>query len=192
MIMADFPCLPLWTDAYLADTTHLRTEEHGAYLLLLMAAWRRADCSLPDDDEILARTARLPLSKWKAIRPVLEPFWKVDKRRKILVQKRLKKEREFSQKKREQNRHSAVSRWKKTKIDDANAMPPLPIPNLKEKTSVFSKARERAKPKNWIHKKTHTEAVAEVVEEIENHERRRIEISRNDAGETVRRLPSVG
>ena len=28
--MADFPYIKFYTDAYLADTTHLRTEEHGA------------------------------------------------------------------------------------------------------------------------------------------------------------------
>ena len=62
--MAEFPHLPLFTDAYLADTRHLTTEEHGAYLLLMMEAWRRPECSLPDDDRLLARLCGLSIERW--------------------------------------------------------------------------------------------------------------------------------
>ena len=102
--MADFPCLPLWTDAYLADTNHLTAEEHGAYVLLLIEAWRSADCSLPDNDTLLARHARLTPAKWNAAKPIVMAFWKLDKRRKRWTQKRLKKERQKAAgKKRERN-----------------------------------------------------------------------------------------
>lgn len=73
--MAEFPALPLWTDAYLGDTTHLTTIEHGAYLLLLMTAWRTRDCALPDDDRLLARYTRLNAKQWARMRPILEPFF---------------------------------------------------------------------------------------------------------------------
>lgn len=76
--MAEFPALPLWTDAYLGDTTHLTTIEHGAYLLLLMTAWRSADCRLPDDDKLLARYARCTTGQWKRLRLILEPFFVVE------------------------------------------------------------------------------------------------------------------
>lgn len=75
--MAEFPYLPLWTDAYLADTTHLTTIEHGAYLLLLMAAWR-AGGYLPDDDRLLRRVTRLGPKQWDRMRPVMETFWRVE------------------------------------------------------------------------------------------------------------------
>lgn len=73
--MAEFPALPLFTDAYLGDTTHLTTIEHGAYLLLLMVAWRSRDCALPDDDRLLARYAKCTGSQWRRLRPIIEPFF---------------------------------------------------------------------------------------------------------------------
>lgn len=75
--MAEFPALPLWTDAYLGDTTHLTTFEHGAYFLLLMVSWRSPGCRLPDDDALLARYARVPVGKWRKLRPILAPFFKI-------------------------------------------------------------------------------------------------------------------
>lgn len=76
--MAEFPALPLWTDAYLGDTTHLTTIEHGAYLLLLMTAWRSRDCCLPDDDKLLARYTRLGARQWVKMRSVLAPFFTIE------------------------------------------------------------------------------------------------------------------
>jgi uncharacterized protein YdaU (DUF1376 family) len=75
--MAEFPALPLFTDAYLGDTTHLTTIEHGAYLLLLMVAWRSRGCRLPDDDKMLARYAKCTAGQWRRIRPVLIDFFDV-------------------------------------------------------------------------------------------------------------------
>ncbi|MDZ7711749.1 MAG: DUF1376 domain-containing protein [Rhodovibrio sp.] len=75
--MAEFLALPLWTDAYLADTTDLSAEEHGVYMLLLMAAWRTPTCSLPDDDLRLARMAKAGTKKWRKMRPVMERFFTV-------------------------------------------------------------------------------------------------------------------
>lgn len=75
--MAEFPAMPLWTDAYLADTSHLTTIEHGAYFLLLMVAWRSHDKRLPDDDAKLARYARVTKGQWARLRPVLQEFFKV-------------------------------------------------------------------------------------------------------------------
>lgn len=69
--MAKFPKMPLWTDAYLADTTHLTTIEHGAYFLILMAMWRAPAQKLADDDVQLAKFTKLTRAQWARIRPSL-------------------------------------------------------------------------------------------------------------------------
>lgn len=97
--MAEFPALPLFTDAFLGDTTHLDAEETGAYLMLLMVSWRTKDCTLPDDDTRLARWARCTRSKWTRIRPVLEEFFEISDAK--WSQKRLRDEREYVERKRD-------------------------------------------------------------------------------------------
>lgn len=121
--MAEFPALPLWTDGYLADTRHLSTVEHGAYLLLLMEAWRRPSCSLPADDKFLSRLAGVSMPEWLDMKDTILAFWKLNERTQTITQKRLTKERQFLDKKRDENRVKALSRWKKTKSSDADAMP---------------------------------------------------------------------
>jgi uncharacterized protein YdaU (DUF1376 family) len=65
--------MPLYIPDYLADTSHLSAEEHGAYLLLIMAYWMQN--GLPDDDERLARVAKIPSERWPAVRAVIRPFF---------------------------------------------------------------------------------------------------------------------
>src|SRR6056297_1845905 len=65
--MSQAPSMPMFWDAYIADTTHLTTEEHGAYLLLLAAMWRRNGW-VPDDDRDNARILGLTPSKWRRIK----------------------------------------------------------------------------------------------------------------------------
>lgn len=121
--MAEYPAMPVWTDAYLADTRHLSTVEHGAYFLLLMEAWRRPTCSLPDDDRMLARLAGLSMDEWSEIRDVIMAFWKLDGRSKTWSQKRQTKERDFVDNKSRSQRDRATKRWNNTKKGDATAMP---------------------------------------------------------------------
>jgi uncharacterized protein YdaU (DUF1376 family) len=73
--MAEFPAIPLWTDAYLGDTGHLSCIEHGAYLLLLITMWRAKDQKLPNDDKMLARYCRLSGTQWQRIKPVILEFF---------------------------------------------------------------------------------------------------------------------
>ena len=58
--------MPLYVADYMADTAHLSTLEHGAYMLLIMTYWRRG--GLPDDDVQLARITRLSVDEWLNVR----------------------------------------------------------------------------------------------------------------------------
>jgi uncharacterized protein YdaU (DUF1376 family) len=100
--MSAFPSLPLFTDAYIADTAHLTNEEHGAYLRLLMFAWRSPLCRLPDDDTRLARMLGLSAGKWAKLKVAVMAFWSLENG--FWSQKRLAKEHEFVTKKVEQKR----------------------------------------------------------------------------------------
>ncbi|MFZ5669106.1 MAG: YdaU family protein [Pseudomonadota bacterium] len=70
------PYMKLYIADYLADTTHLSTVEHGAYLLLLMALWR-AGGRLPRDPAKLARIAQMTPSEWSKVEGVVLDFFTV-------------------------------------------------------------------------------------------------------------------
>src|SRR5215831_15674437 len=120
--MAEFPALPLWTDALIADTYHLTTTQFGAYMLLLIAAWRRPDCSLPDDDKYLAAVARCGAQKWRSLRPVLAKFHHIENG--AWTQKRLRKERKYVDVISQKQRANVNSRLNKNKrLPDTTVLP---------------------------------------------------------------------
>lgn len=68
------PWMPFYVADYLGDTGHLRTVDHGAYLLLIMHYWRTG--GLPGEDAKLAKITRLPLKAWTdSVRPAVEPLF---------------------------------------------------------------------------------------------------------------------
>lgn len=108
--MARFPSFPLWTDAYLADTGHLTTIEHGAYLLLLITMWR-AGGKLPNDDKQLARYARLTAGQWARIKPNMMAFFTVSSDG--ITQGRLTDELGIVKRNSEKQSNSAKAKWRK-------------------------------------------------------------------------------
>jgi uncharacterized protein YdaU (DUF1376 family) len=69
--------MPLYIGDYLADTMHLNTGEHGAYLLLIMSYWR-SGTPLPDDDKSLAGICKATTRQWKEMKPALGAFFSVE------------------------------------------------------------------------------------------------------------------
>jgi uncharacterized protein YdaU (DUF1376 family) len=104
--------MPLYVADYLADTLHLSTEQHGAYLLMLMACWK-SDGSLPGDDAALASITKLQPRTWVKHRDTLTAFFRRDGKR--LVHKRVMEERErarqTSEARSESGKKAAAARW---------------------------------------------------------------------------------
>jgi hypothetical protein len=67
--------MQLYVADYLADTMHLTTEEHGAYLLLIFNYWQTGK---PIPKVRLARIARVSSDRWLEIEPALSEFFESD------------------------------------------------------------------------------------------------------------------
>jgi uncharacterized protein YdaU (DUF1376 family) len=152
--MAEFPSLPLFTDAYLADAGHLSDAEHGRYLLILMTMWRAPECRLPNDDEWLSRRFRRSVESVQSeLRPIIAEFLQTNGN--WLTQKRLRKEWEWCRRYSKNQSDRAKSRWDKEK-DTCNgtsaATPSGNAPTLtpnKERIERFKTIGEvNANPRN--------------------------------------------
>ncbi len=58
------PWMPFYVGDYLAKTAHLTTEQHGAYVLLMLHYW--ANGGLPTNDQELMAIARMDAGKWQS------------------------------------------------------------------------------------------------------------------------------
>jgi uncharacterized protein YdaU (DUF1376 family) len=145
--MAEFPALPLWTDAYMADTTHLSDAEHGRYLLLLVHLWRAPQQRLPNDNAWLARkfgrSEQAIENEW---RPLIREFCQCDGN--WITQKRLSVEFSYVKKLSAQRTEAVKSRWRKHKehyerntVTHGSRITPTPTPIIETLSSTESLAR---------------------------------------------------
>ena len=75
--MSAAPYMQLYVADYLGDTRHLTTEQHGAYLLLLMTMWR-AGGALPNDETKLSRICGVTAKRWHMIAADVMAFFDVE------------------------------------------------------------------------------------------------------------------
>jgi uncharacterized protein YdaU (DUF1376 family) len=134
--MAEFPALPLWTDAYIGDCSHLTDAEHGVYLQILILLWRAPKQRIPNDPEWLARKFRRSIEECqKTVMPVVKEFCQTDGN--WITQKRISKEFAYVSAKSKKQADRAKSRWNKDKGESrgnaarhqsGNAPTPTPTP----------------------------------------------------------------
>jgi len=67
--------MPLYIADYLSSTSRLTTEQHGAYLLLIMDYWKSG--APPDNDLVLSQITKLSPTAWANARTMLQPFFEV-------------------------------------------------------------------------------------------------------------------
>ena len=67
--------MPLYIADYLSATSRLTTEQHGAYLLLIMDYWKNG--APPNNDQVLAQITKLSPDAWSNARSMLQPFFEV-------------------------------------------------------------------------------------------------------------------
>lgn len=108
--MAELPIMPVNVHALIADTSHMTTEEFGAYCRLLFTMWAHGG-TLPNDMEELARIAGVSRTRWNHIAArVLRPMTATEQ---ILSQKRLVSTWLEVQELRAKRADNARKRWNK-------------------------------------------------------------------------------
>lgn len=150
-----FPYFPFYVDDFLDDekVEIMTTEEVGAYLLLLLRAWKQDPAgSLPPDDTTLARWARLEMDRWDKMKhAVLAPFQRRQDGRyyQLRMVVEYKKIRTLFLAKSRAGKRGAKSRWVNS-IDGSVMADPEQChnrPNAREEEiRLEEKARARACP----------------------------------------------
>jgi uncharacterized protein YdaU (DUF1376 family) len=127
--------MPVFIGDYLADTSRLTTEQHGAYFLLLMDYWKNGP--LPDNDAILAQIVRLSADAWSMHQAMLKQFFNKGSDG-LLHQKRsdleIAKARANKENATLKAKNAANKRWDKKEDAPSNApsIPPSNAPSMLE------------------------------------------------------------
>lgn len=124
--------MPLFIGDYLADTSRLSTEQHGAYMLLIMDYWRNGPP--PDDAVTLAQITRLSLDAWSIAQAMLKHLFSIEGG--VWRHKRIDSElvaaKENKGKAQAKAKAAADARWGKGNSDASSIAPSTPQALLEE------------------------------------------------------------
>ena len=115
--------MPLYIGDYLSSTSRLTTEQHGAYLLLIMDYWKNGP--LPDDDTVLAQICRMSADAWSNARSTVRAFFEQEAG--TLVHRRIDAEltdaKAGKAKRKAKAEGAAAKRWGKNATSNAPSTP---------------------------------------------------------------------
>ena len=136
--------MPLYIADYLSATSRLTTEQHGAYLLLIMDYWKNG--APPDNDQVLAQITKLSPDAWSNARSMLQVFFQVKDG--LWIQHRIESEMVKAQHNKQVNvnrgKAGAEARWNKNapsineaslELCSADSTSPSPSPSPISKPS---------------------------------------------------------
>ena len=102
------PYLPLYPADYLADTSHLTLQEHGAYLLLIFALWQRGG-ELRDGISRLPNVLGISQREWNTVSIEVMKFFNVEDG--VISNNRITYELDKVKEKSEKAKESISKRW---------------------------------------------------------------------------------
>ena len=111
--------MPLFIGDYTKNTMHLNTEQHGAYLLLIMAYWVNGG-ALPENR--VQGIVKINGNSWSIAQPLLEELFDTKKFPGKWYHERIEKELKRATEQKEvariKGKKGAEGRWGKKKEDD--------------------------------------------------------------------------
>jgi uncharacterized protein YdaU (DUF1376 family) len=154
--MSNRAWMPLHIADYLADTGHLTATEHGAYLLMIMHYWQNG--SLPANERVIARIAKLTPEQWEDSRDILAmlfgPDWshkridaELSKADDIIGKRKAAAEARYSKGK---SKPDASALQVDSTCNDTGALPTTSDLSSLRSESIEKKERERDDFNSWI------------------------------------------
>jgi uncharacterized protein YdaU (DUF1376 family) len=139
--MSKRPWMPLYVSDYLGDTQHLSTEEHGAFLLILMAMWQHG--MLKNDPTILSRMAKVNPRRWHLIAEAIMPYFKVVDG--YIISPRLQREHEKAVSLSKKQSENALRRYADKPLNNNEPTPAMAVPNACQTDASTSTVTKKEK-----------------------------------------------
>lgn len=139
--------MPFYIGDYLGDTQRLTTEQHGAYLLLILDYWRNGPA--PDDDAVLQQITKLDKAGWKRCRLAMSRMFQIGdgewKHKRI--DKELANAKDNASRRSEKASKAAQARWGDSQKDAASNARSMPQAMLGECPPPSPSSEANASPR---------------------------------------------